>query len=128
MLRLTELRLPLNHTGQDLQAAILRELGIGREDLAGFTILRRGYDARKKDAVVLVYHLDVERPREAEVLRRLRDDPHVRPAPDATYKFSVAAPKDLPSRPVVIGFGPCGIFAGPPLREPGSRPGLPARG
>src|SRR3954463_10565196 len=110
MLRLTELRLPLSHTDQDLQAAILRELGIGLGDLAGFTIVRRGYDARKKDAGVLVYHLDVEIPREAETLRgaealrRLRRNPHVRPAPDATYKFSVAAPKDLPSRPVVIGF------------------------
>src|SRR4051794_31100692 len=67
-LRLTELRLPLSHTDQDLQAALLRELGIGPGDLAGFTIVRRGYDARKKDAVVLVYHLDVETPREAELL------------------------------------------------------------
>src|SRR3954452_8110376 len=127
-LRLTELRLPLSHTDQDLQAALLRELGIGPGDLAGFTIVRRGYDARKKDAVVLVYHLDVETPREAEVLRRLRRNPHVRPAPDATYKFSVAAPKDLPSRPVVIGFGPCGIFAGLLLAELGFRPILLDRG
>jgi len=112
MLRLTELRLPLTHTDQDLQAAILRELGIGPGDLTGYSIVRRGYDARKKDAVVLVYHLDVETPREAELLRRLRRNPHVGPAPDATYKFSVAAPKHLPSRPVVIGCGPCGIFAG----------------
>src|SRR3954468_19242649 len=128
MLRLTELRLPLNHTDQDLQAALLRELGIGPGDLAGFTIVRRGYDARKKDAVVLVYHLDVETPREAELLRRLRRNPHVGPAPDATYKFSVEAPKDLPSRPVVIGFGPCGIFAGLLLAELGFRPILLERG
>src|SRR3954463_5421569 len=128
MLRLTELRLPLSHTDQDLQAAILRELGIGPADLAGFTIVRRGYDARKKDAVVLVYHVDVETPREAELLRRLRRNPHVGPAPDATYKFSVEAPKDLPSRPVVIGFGPCGIFAGLLLAELGFRPILLERG
>ncbi|HEY2294907.1 MAG TPA: NAD(P)/FAD-dependent oxidoreductase [Thermoanaerobaculia bacterium] len=128
MLRLTELRLPLSHTDQDLQAAILRELGIGRGDLAGFTIVRRGYDARKKDAVVLVYHLDVETPREAELLRRLRRNPHVGPAPDATYKFSVETPKDLPSRPVVIGCGPCGIFAGLLLAELGFRPIILDRG
>src|SRR5436309_8516923 len=128
MLRLTELRLPLNHTDQDLQAAILRELGIGSGDLAGYSIVRRGYDARKKDAVVLVYHVDVETPREAELLRRLRRNPHVGPAPDATYRFSVAAPKDLPSRPVVIGFGPCGIFAGLLLAELGFRPILLERG
>ncbi|MFL6259278.1 MAG: NAD(P)/FAD-dependent oxidoreductase [Thermoanaerobaculia bacterium] len=128
MLRLTELRLPLNHSDQDLQAAILQKLGIGRGDLAGYSIVRRGYDARKKDAIVLVYHLDVETPREAEVLRRLRRDPHVGPAPDATYKFSVEAPRDLPSRPVVIGFGPCGIFAGLLLAELGFRPILLDRG
>jgi uncharacterized protein len=128
MLRLTELRLPLNHSDQDLQAAILQKLGIGRGDLAGFTIVRRGYDARKKDAVVLVYHLDIETPREAEVLQRLRRDPHVGPAPDATYRFSVEAPRDLPSRPVVIGFGPCGIFAGLLLAELGFRPILLDRG
>ncbi len=127
-LRLTELRLPLNHTDQDLQAAILRELGIRREDLTGYSIVRRGYDARKKDAVVLVYHLDVETPREAEVLRRLRRNPHVGPAPDATYKFSVEAPQHLPSRPVVIGFGPCGIFAGLLLAELGLKPIILDRG
>ncbi|MFL6235672.1 MAG: NAD(P)/FAD-dependent oxidoreductase, partial [Thermoanaerobaculia bacterium] len=128
MLRLTELRLPLNHSDQDLQAAILQKLGIGRGDLAGYSIVRRGYDARKKDAVVLVYHLDVETPREAEILRRFRRDPHVGPAPDATYKFSVEAARDLPSRPVVIGFGPCGIFAGLLLAELGFRPIILDRG
>src|SRR4051794_17935371 len=128
MLRLTELRLPLNHSDQDLQAAILQKLDIGHGDLTGYSIVRRGYDARKKDAIVLVYHLDIETPREAEVLRRLRRDPHVGPAPDTTYRFSVAAPRDLPSRPVVIGFGPCGLFAGLLLAEKGFRPIILERG
>ena len=128
MLRLTELRLPLNHTDQDLQTAVRQKLGVGRGDLAGYSIVRRGYDARKKDAIVLVYHLDVETPREAELLRRLRRKPHVGPAPETTYKFSVEAPKHLPSRPVVIGFGPCGIFAGLLLAELGFRPILLDRG
>jgi uncharacterized FAD-dependent dehydrogenase len=125
-LRLTELRLPLGHSGDDLQAALLRELGIGRRDLAGYSIVRRGFDARKKGAIALVYHLDVETPRESEILRRR--DPHVGSAPDTTYRFAVAAPKDLPSRPVVIGFGPCGIFAGLLLAELGFRPIILDRG
>ncbi len=128
MLRLTELRLPLNHSDQDLQAAILQKLGIGRGDLAGYSIVRRGYDARKRDAIVLVYHLDVETPREAEILRRLRRDPHTGPASDTNYKFSVEPPKDLPTRPVVVGFGPCGIFAGLLLAELGFRPIVLDRG
>jgi uncharacterized FAD-dependent dehydrogenase len=128
MLRLTELRLPLNHSEDDLQAAILRELGVEPRDLTGWSIVRRGFDARKKGAITLVYHLDVETPREGEILRRSRGNPRVGPAPDTSYKFSVQAPQGLPSRPVVIGFGPCGIFAGLLLAELGFRPIILERG
>src|SRR3954468_4444741 len=100
MLRLTELRLPLDHSEEDLRSAILRELGIRPADLAGYSIFRRGFDSRKKGAVAAVYHLDVETPREEEVLRRLRKNPHVGPSPDTTYRLPLQAPEELPSRPV----------------------------
>ena len=99
MLRLTELRLPLDHSEDDLRAAILRELGIGRQDLTGYAVFRRGFDARRKGAIALVYHLDVETPREAEILRRLRGNPHVGPAPDTSYRFVARAPADFGMRP-----------------------------
>jgi uncharacterized FAD-dependent dehydrogenase len=127
-LRLTELRLPLSHSEDDLQAAILRELGVEPRDLTGWSIVRRGFDARKKGAITLVYHLDVETPHEGEILRRSRGNPRVGPAPDTSYKFSVQAPRELTSRPVVIGFGPCGIFAGLLLAELGFRPIILERG
>ena len=132
MLRLTDLRLPLNHSEEELRAAILDTLGIEPHELSGYSIFRRGFDARKRGAISLIYHLDVETPREEEILRRLegRADagPRVGPAPDTSYRFVARAPETLASRPVVIGLGPCGIFAGLVLAEMGFRPILLERG
>jgi uncharacterized FAD-dependent dehydrogenase len=128
MLRLTEVRLPLDHSEDELRAAIVKELGIGRKDLAGYSIFRRGFDARKRGAISLVYHLDVETAREAEILRRLRGHPNVGPVPDTSYRFVAQAPQSLASRPIVIGLGPCGLFAGLILAEMGFRPILLERG
>jgi uncharacterized FAD-dependent dehydrogenase len=128
MLRLSELRLPLDHTEDELRAAILRELGIERRDLTGYSVSQRSYDARKRGQVALIYHLDVETPREGEILRRLRGNPHVGPTPDTSYRFVTRAPNEPVARPVVIGAGPCGLFAGLLLAEMGFRPIILERG
>jgi uncharacterized FAD-dependent dehydrogenase len=128
VLRLTELRLPLDHAEDDLRAAILRALGIGPGELRGYAVYRRSFDARKPGSIVLSYHVDVETPREAEILQRLRNDPHVGPTPDTSYRLVAEAPESLPSRPVVIGFGPCGLFAALLLAEMGFRPIVLERG
>ncbi len=128
MLRLTELRLPLDHSEADLRAAVLEALGIEPGELSGYSIFRRSFDARRKGAIALIYHLDVETAREGEILRRLRGNPHVGPTPDTSYRFPVQAPADPPSRPVVIGMGPCGLFAGLLLAEMGFRPLILERG
>jgi uncharacterized FAD-dependent dehydrogenase len=128
VLRLTELRLPLDHSEDDLRAALLRELGIRREELTSYSVYRRSFDARKPGSIVLSYHVDVETPREAEILHRLHDDPHVGPTPDTSYRFVAEAPASLPSRPVVIGFGPCGLFVALLLAEMGFRPIVLERG
>jgi uncharacterized FAD-dependent dehydrogenase len=128
MLRLTELRLPLNHTEEELRAAILKELGIEPRELVSYSIFRRSFDARKKGAIALIYHLDVETTREGEILRRLRGNPHVGPTPDTSYRLVARAPGDLAVRPVVIGMGPCGLFAGLLLAEMGFRPIILERG
>ncbi|MBW8873863.1 MAG: NAD(P)/FAD-dependent oxidoreductase [Acidobacteria bacterium] len=128
MLRLTELRLPLDHSEEELRAAIVKELGIEPRELVRYSIYRRSFDARKRGAIAVTYHLDVETTREDEVLRRLRADPHVAPAPDTSYHFLTRAPRALASRPIVIGGGPCGLFAGLLLAEMGFRPLLLERG
>jgi uncharacterized FAD-dependent dehydrogenase len=128
MLRLTDLRLPLNHSEDELRAAILKELGIGPRDLVGYSVFRRSFDARKRGAIALIYHLDVETTREDEVLRRLRGNPRVGPTPDTSYRFAAQAPESLAVRPIVIGVGPCGLFAGLLLAQMGFRPIILERG
>ena len=128
MLRLTNVILPLDHPEADLPTAILARLKIASQDLLSYTIFRRGYDARRKNAITLVYTIDVEVREEAKVLARLQDVPHVGPTPDTSYKFVAQAPVELKSRPVVIGLGPCGIFAALILAQMGFRPIILERG
>ena len=132
MLRLTELRLPLDHPDDALRAAVVAKLGIDDAALRRLSVFRRGYDARKKSAIVFVYSVDCELDDEREVLARHAGDAHVRPSPDMRYRAAVAAPAGLAAsarpRPVVVGFGPCGIFAALILAQAGLRPLVLERG
>jgi uncharacterized FAD-dependent dehydrogenase len=128
MLRLTDLKLPLDHSEAALTTALLKRLGIEAADLTGYTVARRGYDARKRGAIMLIYALDIDTPREAELLQRFADDTHVRPTPDTDYRFVAKAPPRIEHRPLVIGFGPCGLFAGLILAQMGFRPIILDRG
>ena len=128
MLRLTDVQLPLDHPESDLPAAILARLGIATDELTGYTVFRRGYDARRRSAIMLVYTLDVEVRNEEAVLARFKGVPHVGIAPDTNYKFVARAAGDQRKRPVVIGFGPCGIFAALLLAQMGFRPIVLERG
>ncbi len=87
MLRLTEIKLPLDHPGEALQAVILERLRIDADVLAGFTVFKRSYDARKRSNIFLIYSVDVEVKDEAALLRRLKGVPHVLPTPDMSYRF-----------------------------------------
>ncbi|MGL4611667.1 MAG: NAD(P)/FAD-dependent oxidoreductase [Trueperaceae bacterium] len=128
MVRISEIRLPLEHTPADLEATILKKLNITKKDLLNFTIYKRSYDARKKNNVILVYIVDVETTKDEKLLEQFKKDPHVRPTPDMSYKFVAKAPENLSARPVVIGTGPCGMFAGLVLAQMGFRPILLERG
>ncbi|MBL8553267.1 MAG: NAD(P)/FAD-dependent oxidoreductase [Phenylobacterium sp.] len=128
MLRVSELKLPLDHAPQALPAAVAARLGVGEADLLSWSVWKRAHDARRKSAILKVYIVDVEVRGEADVARRLAGDPHVRPTPDTAYRPVAAAPPALPLRPVVIGAGPCGLFAGLILAEMGFRPIILDRG
>ena len=128
-MRLTELKLPLDHTTDDLRAAIIQRLGITADELLDYTIFRRSYDARKSAAIVLAYTLDVALKNEAATLARLHNNAHVGPTPDTSYHFVGHAPEHARHpRPVVIGSGPCGLFAGLILAQMGFRPLILERG
>ena len=128
MLRLTELKLPLDHPTEALRAAILKRLELADDQLVGFSIFKRSYDARKKHALLLVYAVDVEVRSEAALLKKFRNDHHLAPTPDMEYQFVGHAPTDLAERPIVVGFGPCGIFAALVLAQMGFRPIVLERG
>ncbi|EID4418023.1 NAD(P)/FAD-dependent oxidoreductase [Vibrio vulnificus] len=128
MIRLTELRLPLDHEEGALLEAITAKLGIPAEQVLSFSMFRRGYDARKKTNIQLIYTLDIEVANQDKLLAKFSKDPHVRETPDMEYKYVAQAPANLTERPVVIGFGPCGLFAGLVLAQMGFNPIIVERG
>lgn len=123
MLRLTEIRLPLDHPPEALEGAVRARLG--GVAARGFTIFRRGYDARNPKRIMLAYTLDVEVEDAAALLAR---DATLRVAPDTAYRFVARAPEGLAERPVVIGTGPCGLLAALILAQSGFRPIILERG
>jgi len=128
MLRLTEIKLPLDHPNGDIKAVILKRLGIVADELASFVVFKRGVDARKPNAIQYTYTLDIEVRDEAAILARFSNDLHVKQSPDTSYHFIAQAPKDLASRPIVVGMGPAGLFAGLLLAQMGFRPLILERG
>jgi uncharacterized FAD-dependent dehydrogenase len=132
MIRITELRLPIDHPPEALEAAILKRLHLAPKDLNTFTVFKRSYDARKNVALAFIYTADLSVKDEAGVLKQFSNDIHVRPSPDTSYHFVAEAPEGIGSgellRPVVIGFGPCGIFAALVLAQMGFKPIVLERG
>jgi uncharacterized FAD-dependent dehydrogenase len=129
MLRITELKLPLDHADEALRPALVQRLGIDADELLDFTLFKRSYDARKKSTELqFIYTIDFQVRDEAALLTRLSHDKHLCQAPDVSYKVVGHAPADLSERPLVVGFGPCGIFAGLLLAQMGFKPIILERG
>ncbi len=134
MLRLNEIKLPLDHTDDALAAAVVERLGIDSSDLLGFSVFKRSYDARHKARILLIYQLDVDVSEglELQLLDKFAQSSQVGPSPDTSYHFVAQADADFPrsgqQRPIVIGFGPCGILAALLLAQMGLKPLVLERG
>lgn len=152
MLRINELRIPLqreyehhaNHNlvnehedklnaqlHAQLHAAILERLDIAPSELLSFKVFKRSYDARKVHNILLSYAVDVALQNEADVLAKFDGDIHILPSPDTDYYPVAHAPDGVPAgkqRPVVVGFGPCGLFAALLLAQMGLCPIVLERG
>ena len=135
MLRVSEIKLPLDnatslhHDPEVIQAALIKKLGIQASELISMVIFKRGVDARKSHAILFVYTLDIEVKNEAKILGKFKKDPHVKEAPDTSYHFVAKAQENSKSlRPVIIGFGPSGIFAALILAQSGFKPIVLERG
>jgi uncharacterized FAD-dependent dehydrogenase len=129
MLRITDLKLPLNHADEALPAAIRDRLRVTPRDLIRYTVARRAHDARDKMDIQLVYSVDVTLKNEDAILTRFRKDRHVQRTPDTGYRFVTKSGASYTGpRPVVVGAGPCGLFAGLILAQMGLRPIILDRG
>jgi uncharacterized FAD-dependent dehydrogenase len=129
VIRITELPLPLGYAPEALRAAILKRLAIPEAELLDFTLFKRSYDARKKNSgIVFVCIVDVTVRDEAAVLRRLARDRQVSVAPDTAYHPVAQAPALLKQQPLIVGFGPCGLFAALLLAQMGFKPIVLERG
>lgn len=129
MIRLSNLVLPINHSDADLITAMSRRLGVSKKKIENYTIFRRNVDARRKTNIRLNYTIDVKVVNEASVLARSADSSQIMPTPDTRYRLVTNAKPDRSyPRPVVVGFGPCGMFAGLLLAQMGLRPIIIERG
>ena len=131
MLRLNEVKLPLDHSEEELHAAVIERLDIELKDLLNCVVFRRSVDARKRSAIQLIYTMDVEVTDESTVFNRnekLKKSGQVAVSPDTNYHFVTQAPEEIKQRPVVIGTGPCGFFAGLLLAQMGFKPIILERG
>ena len=129
MLRLSELKLPLDCAPDALPQLICRTLGIAPTELLDYSVFKLSFDARKA-ALLQVYIVDASlgAEREQSLLLQHAQDPHVRPTPDMSWHAPAQAGADLRWRPVVVGFGPCGIFAALALAQMGFKPIVLERG
>ena len=134
MLRLNDIKLPLDHSDDGLRQAIVSKLAIEADDLLSFSVFKRSHDSRNKNNILLVYQLDVTLTEELSnnVLEKFAGQSFVRPSPDTRYHFVAQAATEFPNaqqqRPIVIGFGPCGILAALVLAQMGLKPIVLERG
>lgn len=128
MIRLSNIKLPLDHSEPALEKAVLDALGIDKSDLIKVNVFRRGYDARKKTNIWLIYTLDVETKLNEILLDKFADNNQIKETPDLNYHYVAKAPADLKERPIIIGFGPCGLLAALTLAQMGYKPIVLERG
>ncbi|MBQ7504110.1 MAG: NAD(P)/FAD-dependent oxidoreductase [Ruminococcus sp.] len=120
MIRVSNLKLPVDYNDSILKKAVARELRIDEKSIEKFSLLRRSIDARKKDNVRFIVTADVYlNSNENNVLSRSGSKNASITKP---YEYKLPKHKPLNQRPVIIGFGPAGIFAGLTLARAGEEP------
>ena len=158
MIRLSELKLPLSaiavetrraadapaetdadrqlppHPIDTLRTLAAQTLGIALDAMTTLHVFKRSFDARKQNLQV-VYIVDValqDATLEAKLLQQHANHPHIQPTPDMTWRPPAQAPAswgcNTGERPVVVGFGPCGMFAALVLAQMGFKPIVLERG
>lgn len=128
MIRITDIQLALNHDEHALRNAVRESLGLEDSEIISISIFKRSYDARKKNAILLIYAVDVSTTKDELLLKKFRGNKNIRDTPNMEYRFVTKANDTHATRPVVVGFGPCGLFAALILAQMGFRPIVLERG
>ncbi len=127
MIRIQQLRLPIDHKPEDLRRKAAKLLHIPPEEILRLDIVRRSLDARKKDNILFSYTVDVGVREEGKAAKKAKS-PDVFLHRDAPYVFPECGEEKLEHRPVIIGFGPAGMFCALFLARAGFRPLVLERG
>lgn len=127
MIRINQIRVPLEHTRQDLERKAAAVLRIMPSEILSWKIVKKSIDARKKPEIWINYSLDVSVASQRKVLARCRSK-QVQAVEEKVYRFPMSGKRKLHCRPVIVGTGPAGLFCGYLLAKHGYRPILLERG
>ena len=125
MIRVRQIKLPLTHNEEDIKFKIATKLNININDIKTVKINKQSIDARKNE-INYVYEVDIETKNESKILKRNIKDTST--TPDETYEFKITGKKKMKNRPIIIGSGPAGLFAGYMLAKNGYKPIIIERG
>ena len=126
MLRISQLKLPVAHTQEQLEKKLLKMLRMSKKDLGQYYIRKRSLDARKKPELYYVYSIDLEIKNEERVLKNMKGK--VQKVSSRPYSVPEHGTERLSDRPVIIGSGPAGLFCAYLLSGEGYRPLIIERG
>ena len=127
MIRIMRLSLPPDHTEAQLKKKIAAVLGIRQEEILSWKIVKRSIDARKKPDIVYVYQLDVHTDKDSKIVKK-KHSPDIVLRQKEEKKPLVHGTEKLRNRPVIVGFGPAGMFCGYLLAKEGYAPLILERG
>lgn len=127
MIRINQLKLPVDHTEEALWAKAAKTLKIPVKDIRSIQIIKQSVDARKKEEIHFTYSIDVETTKEEYVIHKAKSG-DIGMSEIKEYSFPKPGIEQMASRPVIIGAGPAGLFCGLMLARHGYRPLLLERG
>lgn len=127
MLKINQLKLPINHTEEELLAKIRKQLQLKPKDIFIYKITKKSIDARKKPELFYVYSIQVEVPEEEKIVKRIKNGT-VSVVKEKTYQIPAQGEMSLDHAPIIIGAGPAGLFAAYTLVLAGFLPIILERG
>lgn len=127
MIRINQLKLPINHTAEEMEKKLCKILHIKKNDIEKISISKKSLDARKKPDLMFVYTVDVLLKNESRLNKRLFGTNILKYQPER-YEFNDFGNEPMRHSPIVIGMGPAGLFAAYMLAKNGYRPIVLERG